>query len=90
MNSDKLEDLLIEIKDQIGTINVALGKIDTKLDADYHALYGNGKPGLIHDVVELTKRVIKLEEKNKHNGTLWIIVGFIINAAISLAAIFCK
>ena len=85
MNSDKLEDLLIEIKDQIGTINVALGKIDTKLDADYHALYGNGKPGLIHEVVELTKRVIKLEEK-----TLWIIVGFIINAAISLAAIFCK
>jgi len=90
MNSDKLEELLIEIKDDIGTINVSLGKIDTKLDADFHAIHGNGKPGLIADVKNLTERIIKLEEKNKHNGTLWIILGFIINAAISLAAIFCK
>ena len=34
-----------------------LGRIETKLDNDFHALHGNGKPGLIEKVAALEEKV---------------------------------
>ena len=88
MTNDKLEELMLEIKDDLGKINVKLGKIDTKLDADYHEIHGNGKPGILTKLEDINTRVTKLEEKNKHTGTLWIVLGFLANALIALASFF--
>ena len=88
MMPEKMEELLLEIKDEIGQINVELGKINTKLDADYLAIHGNGKPGLLSQVSNLSERLVKLEEKDRHNGNMWIVIGFIVNALISLAALY--
>jgi len=88
MNPDKLEDLMLGIKDDLGKMNVKLGKIDTKLDADYLAIHGNGKPGILSKLEDINARVIKLEEKNKHTGTLWILIGFLVNTVISIASFF--
>ena len=39
-----------------------LGRIETKLDADYHALHGNGRPGVIDRVATIESKVALLEE----------------------------
>ncbi len=37
-----------------------LGRIETKLDADFRAIHGNGKPGLVDKVAELSAQVVRL------------------------------
>ena len=38
-----------------------LGRIETKLDNDYHALHGNGKPGLLDRVSHLENQAALIE-----------------------------
>ena len=68
----------------------ALGSIEQKLDQDYHALHGNGGPGLLQNVKNITERLVTLETKDKerahHYGVFAGIVGFIVNAALAIWA----
>lgn len=67
-----------------------LARIETKLTQDYHALHGNGKPGILDEMKNITTRVERLEnrekEQSKHAGVIAGIIGFIINAAIAIYA----
>lgn len=62
-------------------------KITEELDADFRALYGNGKPGLV-------ERVQKIEDwqaaRQHHWGAAAAVIGFIINAAVAVYAIVKK
>ena len=62
-------------------------KIKDDLETDFHALYGNGKPGLV-------ERVQKLEDwqaaRQHHYGAVAVVAGFIINAAIAVYAALKK
>ena len=64
--------------------------IKSKVINDYNAIYGNGKPGLLEDVKNITTRVGILEskqkEQSKHTGIVAGVIGFIINAVIALYA----
>ena len=42
-----------------------LGRIETKLDSDYRALHGNGKPGLIDRVASVEQRLLVTEIQEK-------------------------
>lgn len=55
MTDSKRDELLLQIWQK-------LGEIDTKLNADYRALHGNGSPGLVEKHNELEKRVQAVEQ----------------------------
>ena len=78
MTDAQRDELLIRMDERINTIN-------EKLDTDYKHLHGNGQPGLI-------SRVQALEDARaadaKHHGALWAVVGFLVNAAIAVYAVF--
>jgi len=67
-----------------------LARIEEKLTRDYQALHGNGKPGILDEVKNITTRVDRLEQRqkqqSKQTGLIAGIIGFIINAAIALYA----
>lgn len=69
-----------------------LARIETKLDADYRALHGNGKPGLIEELDCVKHRVQSLEDYHKTHdkgaGKLAQIVGWIATTAIAAYAAF--
>ena len=71
-----------------------LGRIETKLDADYRVLHGNGKPGVVDKVDALEERIHDLEvcrtAKQRHRGALVAAVAFIVNAAIAAYAALKK
>ena len=81
MTPEKMEELLLKISQAVAQIN-------TNLDADFRAIHGNGKPGLVWQIGDHDVRIAKLEERNKHNGTLWLVIGFIANAIISILSLF--
>lgn len=68
-----------------------LARIETKLDADYRILHGNGKPGLIEDLEGLKGRVQSLEDHHKNQdkgfGKLGQIIGWLITTAIACYAV---
>ena len=64
-------------------IHSTLAIVASKVDEDHAAIRGNGRSGLL-------ERVAKLEENDKHKGKLWYVLGFILNAALSIAALFHK
>ena len=67
-----------------------LARIEEKLNHDYRALHGNGKPGIVDKVENITTRVEHLErrqkEQSRQTSLIAGIIGFIINAAIALYA----
>lgn len=81
MNEERRDELLLQMSKNLAEIKV-------KLDADYKALHGDGQPGLVSQVASLDKRISNVEmeisSSQKHSGTFWIVVGFIINALIAL------
>lgn len=83
MTDNERDKLLLEM-------NRTLGSIQTKLDQDYHALYGNGSPGLLEEVKNITKRLVTLEtketERSHHYGVFAGVIGFIVNAALAIYA----
>ena len=57
MTESDRDKILLEIQKQ-------LGEIITKLNADYRALYGNGKKGLLDEHHDLELRVQQVEQAN--------------------------
>lgn len=78
MTDAQRDELLIRMDERINTIN-------EKLDTDYKHLHGNGQPGLISRVQALEDA---READAKHHGALWAVVGFLVNAAIAVYAVF--
>lgn len=74
----------LAIKDAIGEVKKKLGEIDVKLDADYHVLHGNGKPGLVSEHSDLEKRVHKLEILNGITAKVVVAICWIITTAIAI------
>ncbi|OGV32837.1 MAG: hypothetical protein A2020_07970 [Lentisphaerae bacterium GWF2_45_14] len=85
MTNSERDDLLIEISKNVAVIN-------TKLDADFRALHGNGQPGLIYNVGAIKERVQAIEDahkaEGKHIGFIAVIVAFCVNTGLGLYAIF--
>lgn len=71
-----------------------LGRIETKLDNDYHALHGNGQPGLIVKHEKLENRVQALAQKVDTQsgiaGKLVIGIAWLVTTAIALYNLFRK
>ena len=67
-----------------------LARIEEKLNRDYHTIHGNGKPGIVEKVENITSRVEKLEDRqtqqSNHAGVIAGIIGFIVNAVIAIYA----
>lgn len=78
MTNDERDELLIRMDERINTIN-------EKLNSDYKHLHGNGSPGLIARVQALEDAQVAQE---KHHGAMWCVIGFIVNAAIAVYAVF--
>lgn len=55
MTDSKRDELLLQIWQK-------LGEIDTKLNADYKALHGNGSPGLVEKHNDLEKKVQAIDQ----------------------------
>ena len=84
----------INIEELILQIHAKVSEIDTKLENDYRALYGNGKPGLIADVAELQKELAVIKAKQSWWGSAiagWLsVIAFIITTIISIIALIKK
>jgi len=78
MTDAQRDELLIRMDERINTIN-------EKLDTDYKHLHGNGQPGLISRVQALEDA---REAESKHHGAMWAVIGFFVNAAIAVYAVF--
>jgi len=80
MTDSERDELLIRLDERTK-------KIKDDLETDFHALYGNGKPGLV-------ERVQKLEDwqaaRQHHYGMIVAAVGIIVNTIGVLYAIFKK
>ena len=80
MTDAERDALLIRLDERTKAIKEALTR-------DFAVLYGNGKPGLL-------SRVQKIEDwqaaKQHHYGLIAAVLGFIVNAAGVLYAIFKK
>ena len=85
MTNEKLEELLLQMSADIA-------EIKTKMDADYRALYGNGKPGLLSDMAELERRMLTMEnavsairDSRKRNwGMVVAIAAWVASAAVNI------
>lgn len=82
------------LKDAISDIEKNIVEIKSHLDADYSALHGNGKPGLLTEHQALEKRVsaleIKLNTQSGIAGRIVIAVAWFITTAIALYNLFRK
>ena len=78
---------LEEIGDIVNEIRADIKVMQHDLSADYKAIHGNGKPGLIEDVHQLQVKVEKLE--TRHSLTREII-GHLITLLAALLAIWFK
>ena len=70
-----------------------LGRIETKLDADYRALHGNGSPGLVTKTAELESKLAAMSERmdahEKSGGRIIAFIGWCLTAITAVyAAIF--
>ena len=67
-----------------------LARIEERLTHDYHELHGNGKPGILEKVQNITQRVDRLESnqqaQSKHTGMIAADIAWIVNAAIAIYA----
>ena len=64
-----------------------LGRIETKLDNDGKAIYGNGHPGLLDRMVKLEQEIALLKSKGKWYRE-WL--GWIVATALAVAQILLK
>ena len=73
MTEGERDNLLLRISNDLEVIKA-------KFEDDHRAIRGNGQPGLLD-------RVTRLEDAGHHSGRLWVVLGFLLNAALSLAAL---
>lgn len=78
MTNAERDALLVRIDEQIEEINKAL-------ERDYHALHGNGHPGLVSRVQKLEDWQEQAESFKQKYGS---VIGWIITTAIAVFAVF--
>ena len=87
---DRFDDL----KNALSTLEKTVVTLKDHLDADYSALHGNGKPGLLAEHQELEKRVHTLELKAESNRgfTAWILnfIAWLVTTAVAVYAALKK
>lgn len=68
--------------------------IKTKLEADYRALYGNGKPGLVADMEDVKREICLMKAKQSWWGSAlagWLsILAWLVSTAIAFIALILK
>lgn len=78
----------------IREIYAKVREIDTKLESDYRALYGNGQPGLVAKVASIEQDVAVIKAKQSWWGSAiagWLsVIAFIITTVISIIALLKK
>ena len=78
----------------IRQIYADLQVIKTKMDSDYRALYGNGKPGLIDEVANLKRDLAIIKAKQSWFGSSiagWVsVLAWLITTIVSILAILKK
>ena len=83
-----------EIQNDIKDIIGRLGRIETKLDNDGKAIYGNGKPGLLDRMVALEGKlqVIQAQTEANHDWFSRIreSIGWLVTTAIAIYAAFFR
>ena len=83
-----------EIQNDIKDIIDRLGRIETKLDNDGKAIYGNGKPGLLDRMVALESKlqVIQAQAEANHDWFSRIreSIGWLLTTAIAIYAAFFR
>ena len=81
-----------DVYNNLVTINERLGKIETKLNADYTELHGNGKPGLIKEVENINRKLTAISVKNTLNAgvvsTLIGVLAWVVTTAIAIYGAF--
>ena len=89
-----LDDLQKQLSEHEQDVIDRLGRIETKLDSDFRALYGNGQPGLITKHVQLEQRVTSLEQTARTQsglvGKLAVFLAWLITTIIAAYAAFFK
>lgn len=82
------------LKDSISELEKSVVEIKDHLDADYSALHGNGKPGLLVEHQNLEKRVhaleIKLSTQSGIAGKIVIALAWLVTTAIAMYNLFRK
>ena len=83
-----------EIQSDIKDIIDRLGRIETKLDNDGKAIYGNGKPGLLDRMVSLESKLQVIQAQADANRD-WFTrirdsVGWLATTAIAVYAAFFR
>lgn len=80
------------LKDSISELEKSVVEIKDHLDADYSALHGNGKPGLLVEHQNLEKRVhtleIKLNTQSGIAGKIVIALAWLVTTAIAFYNLF--
>lgn len=78
-----------DVYDKLTNISERLGKIETKLNADYAELHGNGKPGLIKNVEDINRKLSNMDVKATLNaGVISTIIGVIAWLITTLIALY--
>lgn len=78
-----------EIFDRLGEVKASIARIETKLDADYRALHGNGSPGLVTRTGALEKAVATMSERmDAHERSGGRIVAFLGWLATAITAVY--
>ena len=83
-----------EVKKAISELEKNVVQLNDHLDADYAALHGNGKPGLLVEHQELEKRVASLEHlvhtQSGIAGKVVIGIAWLITTIIACYNLFSK
>lgn len=78
MENSELEQAIIDTKVILGRMDERMGNIEEALKRDYHALHGNGQPGILD-------RLTKLEEAQKSAWNTIRTVGTLLLSLASMA-----
>ena len=82
------------LKDSISELEKSVVELKDHLDADYSALHGNGKPGLIADHQDLEKRVhtleMRVDTQSGIAGKIIIGIAWLITTIIACYNLFSK
>ena len=80
------------LKDSLSDLEKSVVELKDHLDADYSALHGNGKPGLLAEHSDLEKRVhtleMKMETQSGIAGKVAIGIAWLVTTAIAFYNLF--
>lgn len=83
-----------ELKSAVSELEKNVVSLKDHLDADYSALHGNGKPGLLAEHSDLEKRVhtleMRMETQSGIAGKVIIALAWLVTTAIAFYNLFRK